>query len=102
VSHANARRDVPPEKQYVCGSGASKNDAPRSNEIFCFRLDGSMRVLVVAPVMTDMEAPGGGNEYAKLPKGTLDITGRYFLWTSNMGGGRLDAFIVKVPPPFAS
>src|SRR5207247_1791934 len=33
----------------------------------------------------------------KLPKGNLDVTGSYFIWTSNMGGNRLDAFIVKVP-----
>ena len=33
----------------------------------------------------------------QLPKGNLDVTGRYFLWTSNMGGDRLDAFLVKVP-----
>ena len=57
-----------------------------------------MRILVVAPVMTDMDAPGGCcDAYAKEPKGNLDVTGRYFLWTSNMGGARLDAFIVKVP-----
>jgi len=98
VSHANARPDLVPEKQYVCGSGASKEDHPRANEIFCFPLDGSMRILVVAPVMTDMDAPGGCcDAYAKEPKGNLDVTGRYFLWTSNMGGARLDAFIVKVP-----
>ncbi|HEY2994762.1 MAG TPA: hypothetical protein VGM22_18270 [Methylomirabilota bacterium] len=99
VSHANARRDVPPEQQYVCGSGAARENTARGNEIFCFRLDGSMRVLVVAPVMTDMDAPGGGQPYAKLPKGNLDVTGRYFVWTSNMGGPRLDAFVVKVPAP---
>jgi hypothetical protein len=32
-----------------------------------------------------------------MPKGNLDVTGQYFIWTSNMGGNRLDAFIVKVP-----
>jgi len=47
--------------------------------------------------MTDMNAPGGRNSYGKLPKGNLDVTGQYFIWTSNMGGGRLDAFLVKVP-----
>ena len=30
-------------------------------------------------------------------KGNLDLTGQYFLWTSNIGTGRLEAFIVKVP-----
>jgi hypothetical protein len=47
--------------------------------------------------MTDLDARGGGDDYAKLPKGNLDVTGRYFIWTSNVGGDRLDAFIVKVP-----
>ena len=54
-------------------------------------------VLVVAPVMTNLDAAGGGDDYSKLPKGNLDRTGQYFIWTSNAGGNRLDAFIVKVP-----
>jgi hypothetical protein len=32
-----------------------------------------------------------------LPKGNLDITGQYFIWTTNTGGNRIDAFLVKVP-----
>jgi hypothetical protein len=32
-----------------------------------------------------------------MPKGNLDVTGQYFIWSSNVGGNRLDAFIVKVP-----
>src|SRR5207249_1370685 len=36
-------------------------------------------------------------DYTKFPKGNLDVTGQYFIWASNMGGSRLDAFIVKVP-----
>jgi hypothetical protein len=47
--------------------------------------------------MTDLDAPGGGGDYEKAPKGNLDISGQYFIWTSNMGGDRLDAFIVKIP-----
>ena len=35
-------------------------DAPRSNEIVAFRLDGSLDVAVLAPVMTDLDASGGG------------------------------------------
>ena len=31
------------------------------------------------------------------PKGNVDITGQCFLWTSNIGTGRLEAVIVKVP-----
>jgi hypothetical protein len=56
--------------------------------------------VVVAQVMTDLDAPGGdvdGDDYAQLPKGSLDVTGRYFLWTTNLGGNRLDAFLVKIP-----
>src|SRR5207249_1442576 len=60
--------------------------------------DLSLNVLVVAPVMTDLNAPGGGSDaYYKEPKGNLDVTGQYFIWTSNTGGSRLDAFVVKVP-----
>ena len=70
---------------------------PRNNEIVCFRLDGSLQVVVVAPVMTDLNAPGGVDDYRKQPKGNLDVTGQYFIWTSNVGGSRLDAFVVKVP-----
>ena len=102
LSHANAKAGVPPEQQYVCGSGADALNGPRVNEIVCFPLDGSLRVLVVAPVMTDMNAPGGGDSYDTLPKGNLDVTGQYFIWTSNLGGSRLDAFIVKVPAQLLS
>jgi hypothetical protein len=97
IAHGNAKPGIPPEQQYVCGSSANRKESPHSNEIICFRLDGSLQVLVVAPVMTDLDAAGGGNDYAKFPKGNIDITGQYFIWTSNMGGGRLDAFLVKIP-----
>jgi uncharacterized repeat protein (TIGR01451 family) len=98
TSHGNARPGVPISDQYACGSSASRVDAIWGNEIICFRLDGSLNVLVVAPVMTDLNAPGGGSDdYVKRPKGNLDVTGQYFIWTSNAGGNRLDAFLVKVP-----
>jgi hypothetical protein len=98
LSHANARPDVPSEKQYACGAQGTRLVGPRANEIVCFRLDTSLRVLVVAPTMTDLDAAGGGtSDYTKLPKGNLDITGRYFIWSSNGGRKRLDAFVVKVP-----
>jgi hypothetical protein len=47
--------------------------------------------------MTDLNASGGGDDYYKAPKGNLDVTGDYFIWTSNLGSSRMDAFIVKVP-----
>ena len=98
ISHANARPGVPLDQQFACGGQASRSSLPRANEIVCFRLDPSLQVLVVAPMMTDLNAPGGGDsDYSKFPKGNLDITGQYFIWTSNAGSNRLDAFVVKVP-----
>jgi hypothetical protein len=38
-----------------------------------------------------------GNGRTKTITTTLDVTGRYFVWTTNLGGNRLDAFIVKIP-----
>jgi hypothetical protein len=97
ISHLNGRPGTSIADQYACNSNASRTDIPRANEIICYRLDGSLNVLVVAPVMTDLDASGGGSDYGKMPKGNLDVTGRYFIWTSNTAGGRLDAFIVKIP-----
>ncbi len=103
ISHGNAIAGGTPESQYACGSNASRV-VEMADEIVCFPLnagrnvDGSLDVLVVGQVMTDLDAPGGGaGEYEKRPKGNLDVTGRYFIWTTNLGGGRLDAFIVKIP-----
>lgn len=106
VSHTNADGSLWPEQQYACGSNASHGD--HRDEIVCFSLDAYRHnppdVLVVAPVMTSLDSPtpGSANEpddYARLPKGHLDVTGEYFIWTTNMYGSRdrLDAFIVKVP-----
>jgi hypothetical protein len=97
VSHTNARSGAPPDQQYACGSSASAATAVWANEVVCFPLDGSLNVLVAAPVMTAMNAASGGDSYTKQPKGNLDVTGEYFIWTSNTGGSRVDAFIVKVP-----
>lgn len=97
LSHTNARPDVAAQEQHACASSVNQSVGPHANEIICFNLDGSETTLVVAPVMTDLNASGGGDNYAKAPKGNLDITGRYFLWTSNAGSSRLDAFIVRVP-----
>jgi hypothetical protein len=106
VAHGNARSGVDPDAQYACGSNASRV-ADMADEIVCFPLDpghnpsGALDVLVVAQVMTDLDATGGrdadGDDYEQLPKGNLDVTGRYFLWTANLGGDRLDAFLVKIP-----
>jgi hypothetical protein len=106
VAHGNARPGIAPESQFACGSNASRV-LDMADEIVCFSLnpqfrsDGSLAVLVVGQVLTDLDAPGGrdddGDDYEQTPKGNLDPTGRYFLWTTNLGGNRLDAMIVKVP-----
>jgi hypothetical protein len=97
VAHGNAKPGTPLSQQFACGSGATRNNVPRGNELVCFKLDTSLDVLVVAPTMIDLDAAGGGNDYAKFPKANLDVTGRYMIWTSNLGGNRLDAFLVEVP-----
>ncbi|MGH9256825.1 MAG: hypothetical protein ACRD3C_19870 [Vicinamibacterales bacterium] len=106
VAHGNARPGVHPTSQYACGSNASRVP-DMADEIVCFPLDAarngddSLDVLVVTQVMTDLDAAGGRDvdedDYEQLPKGNLDVTGRYFLWTTNLGGSRLDAFLVKIP-----
>jgi putative lipoic acid-binding regulatory protein len=87
--------------QYAC-STATFSNAPsppvaREREIVCFMLDGSGRTLVVAPNMTNMAAPGGGIPYYRAPKGNLDPSGEYYYWITNLGGNRLEAFLVRVP-----
>lgn len=100
--------NVPIGQQYACG-GANPTTivAPHSQEITCFLLNDSVapaeqKVLVVAPTMTNPDASGGSwcsgcVNYTQDPKGNLDPTGHYFFFESNLGGPRMDAFIVKVP-----
>ena len=108
ISWSNASATAPLSQQYVCGGAAVSSSDVTGNEVRCFIVDGTASLakqqsLVVAPVMTDLSASGGDatcpscNDYGKDPKGNLDPTGQYFFWTSNMGGGRLDAFMVRVP-----
>ena len=98
VSFGNARQGVPANQQYACSANASRKDVPRANEILCFKLDGSMTTVIVAPNITDLNASGGGtDDYWKYPKGNLDVTGAYYMWTANAGTNRLDAYIVRIP-----
>jgi hypothetical protein len=98
IAHSNSKAGVPFDQQMACSSNAGDWTLARTNEIVCYRLDASMQVLVVAPNMTDLNASGGGSDaYSKRPKGNIDPTGEYFLWTSNMGGNRADVFIVRIP-----
>jgi hypothetical protein len=97
LSHTNARAGLTPQQQFACGSSVNRGAGPHANEIVCFNLNGTTSTVVVAPTMTSHDAAGGGNDYARFSKGNLDVTGQYFLWTSNLGSSRLDAFIVRVP-----
>jgi hypothetical protein len=97
IAHGNALPGVPINQQFVCSSNASRNNLPRVNEIVCYRLDGSLNAFVVAPNLVDLNAGGAADDYGKLPKGNLDPTGEYFVWTANTGTSRLDAFIVRIP-----
>jgi hypothetical protein len=97
IAHGNARPDVGPERQMACNSSANRVAAARVNEIVCYRMDGSLNTLVVAPNLTNLDAGGGASEYDRLPKGNLDPTGEFFIWTTNVGTNRLDAFMVRVP-----
>ena len=64
IAHGNAIAGRPPEEQYACGSNASRV-ADMADEIVCFSLnpnrhpDGTLDVLVVGQVMTDLNAQGG-------------------------------------------
>jgi hypothetical protein len=105
-SHNNARpiADAPKASQYFCGSDADLI-VGWQNEIVCSRLDFSGQQLIVAPVMTDLNASGGGvaangcfdNTYCKYPFFSIDRTGEWGMWTTNMGVGRLDAYLVHIP-----
>ena len=98
VAFGNAQAGVPIRQQYVCSANASRKPVSRANEILCYRLDGSLDILVVAPNLTSLDASGGGkDDYSKLPKGNLDVTGEYYIWTGNAGTNRLDAYIVRIP-----
>lgn len=96
VSHSNATAG-PASAQYACGSSANRSSSAAANEIVCFGLAGNGKALVVAPVMTSLDASGGGDDYSSSPKGNLDVTGKYFIWSSNLGSNRVDVFLVKVP-----
>lgn len=97
ISHENRKSGVAANLQYACGSDLNRQ--PYENEIYCFRLNGSFDEMVVAPAMSNATTTAaGGDGYANSPKGNVDVSGNYFIWTSNMGGSnRLDAFLVKIP-----
>ena len=85
IAHSNARPGVEITRQFACGVARTTQRTSGADEIVCFRLDGSRRVRVVAPILSER------------PSGELDATGQYYVWVSTMGGVRADAFLVKVP-----
>jgi hypothetical protein len=90
VSHANAHPQLPVDRQWVWVSNATDKPVPRANEILTFPLDGSMRVIVVAPNLVRLT----GNLYDDFPKGNCDVTGEYFVWLASPEGRR-DLFMVR-------
>lgn len=98
---------TPIAEQYACDStsnAASVGVAPFGNQVFCYYLDGSVPVaqlqsLIVAPTMinqADNGCPGGA--YGQYPKGNIDFTGHYFIWSANLdSNSNCQVFIVKLP-----
>jgi len=97
VTFANAPAGVAAADTFACASNATGSSVPRADELICYRLDGTQQALVVAPIMTDMGAAGGGDGYTKAPKANSDPYGEYAVWTTNLAGNRLDAILVRIP-----
>ena len=97
----------PIANQYVCDSTASVLDKPFSNQVYCYYLSASSsstpkQAFVIAPTMIRDTATGGcanGNgEYGNQPKGNIDPTGHYFIWSANLDTtNNCQVFIVKIP-----
>jgi hypothetical protein len=65
-AHGNARPGDP-RGQWGIVSSAHRHDLPRANEIVKVMLDGGGSCAVIAPNLVDLDAPGGGDTYRKLP-----------------------------------
>ena len=61
VSHCSATQ-APPDQQFALFSSSYLGDAPRANELVVARLDGALQCRVVCPNLTDLSAPGGGED----------------------------------------
>ena len=71
-----------------CSAMPAARPAARERNL-CFRLDGSLKRSSSRPISPTSNAAGGGSDdYWKLPKGNLDVTGEYFIWTANAGTSR--------------
>ena len=98
-THLNALPGLPQRLRMVCGSDFG-SVATRQDELVCVRMDASYRQLIVAPLLTNALGTGGtwqAGTYATQPKGNIDVTGRYFIWSANLGTSRMDIFLTKIP-----
>jgi len=94
----------PISKQYECDSTANAQDVPFANQVFCFYMDPSVapanqKSLVIAPTMVNKAKTGcPGGVYGQEPKGNIDPTGHYFIWSANLdSNNNCQVFIVKIP-----
>ncbi|MGA7964437.1 MAG: hypothetical protein WCB49_00795 [Gammaproteobacteria bacterium] len=95
---------TPIAQQYACDDSISSLNVPFANQVFCYNLDTSvppaqLKSLIVAPVMTGDSNTGCGTlKYDNLPKGNIDPTGNYLIWSSNLETNTdCQVFIVKIP-----
>lgn len=100
IAHGNAvdTNIVPIKDQYAIASGIGGTySCARTNEVFAMRLNGSKQLLIVAPVLTDSDNDTVHAEYGLSPKANIDVTGKYCIWTSNLGTQRFDILMAKIP-----
>lgn len=82
-------------------SAACRVNVPRANEIVAAPLDGSLRALVIAPNLVDMNAPDSLDGYQGVPttpEVNVDNLGEWICWSANHRGTRQDVFLAQVPP----
>lgn len=108
--HPSWLNALPPAKtplshQYVCDSTANTStSASFANQIYCFYLGAGTSVdqlqsLVIAPTLTNFAKTGCGSiSYAQQPKGNIDFTGHYFIWSANLDSNtNCQVFVVRIP-----
>jgi len=97
---------VPVARQYACDSTSNNEpeQAPFGNQVYCFYLDASvapsdMQSLVVAPTMINQNKRGcPGGAYGQYPKGNIDFTGHYYIWSANLDSDdNCQVFIARIP-----
>lgn len=105
-SHCSANAVFPGgiTDQIVCMSSSNAINTPHANEIFFVKMDGSRRVLIGCPSMTQTTTGGDGLGnttgtilYYRRGKASWDHTGRYCIFGSNLMGDYMDIFLLKVP-----